>query len=139
MTRRTPELSLKGKHLSVQWQIVLAFFLGGAVSSLAQDPSDTIFFWASSKGVLSANQAAFYWYWVPFIIYLFLFLLGFVIARAFRLPPSFLVYFYIILIVGSAIASLALPQSSALVYLGSVLLGTIVSIGIALGLMRRSG
>jgi hypothetical protein len=137
MPRRNPSGQIT-KGLSTQWQIILAFFLGGAVSSLAQDPSDTLFFWASSKGPLSADQATLYWYWVPFLVYISLFLFGFILAKATNMPPTFLIWFFTALIVGSAVVSLLLPQNASLIYIGSVVLGTIISIGIALGLRRHT-
>jgi hypothetical protein len=128
---------LKGKGLSHQWQIVLAFFLGGSISSIAQDPSDTLFFWASSHGALNAAQQTQYWYWFPFALYFGLFLLGFAIAKATDLPPTFLVYLYLALVLCSAVVSLMLPQTALWIYVGSVLLGTFISIGIILGLATK--
>lgn len=119
------------------WEVVLAFFLGGAVSSIAQDPSDTIFFYAQSHGYTSAADQAITWYWVPFLVYLSLFLLGYAMARTGRLRPAVLIYFYMAMVLFSTYFSLTLPQSSTLIYVGAVLLGTVISIGILLGLRRR--
>jgi hypothetical protein len=129
--------SLKGKGLSHQWQIVLAFFLGGAVSSIAQDPSDTLFFLASSQGPLSTTQQVWYWYFVSFLLYFGFFMVGFILAKATDLQPVFFVYFFAVIIILSTIVSLALPQNASYIYLASVLLGTFVSIGIVAGLAGK--
>jgi len=118
------------------WEIVLAFFIGGAVSSIAQDPSDTIFFYVSSKGALTPYQQTVYWYFVPFLIYIFFFLLGWALSRTGRVSPLFIVYLYLATIIVSAYFSLQLPQASTQIYVGAVILGTAVSIGILYGLRR---
>jgi hypothetical protein len=126
------------KGLSHSWQIVLAFFLGGAVSSIAQDPSDTLFFWAASHNQLSTpTQQSLYWYWVPFLLYISLFFFGYAIAKIFHVKASFLLYFYAALVILSTFISLSLPENSSSIYVASVVLGTLVSLGIILGLKEQ--
>jgi hypothetical protein len=125
------------KGISHKWQILLAFFLGGAVSSIAQDPSDALFFMAAKGGELSPFQQTWYWYWVPFLLYLGFFLIGFILARTRLCSPVFVVYLFIALIFLSTVVSLTLPQRTLAIYTASVLLGTAVSVGIMLGLKGR--
>ena len=121
-------------RVSLAWEIILAFFLGGAVSSVAQDPSDTIFFYVSSKGALTANQQTFYWYIVPFALYFSLFLLAWMLAKMRLASPMFLIWFYLALVLFSTAVSFTLPQSQSLFYDGIVGAGTVISIGIIMGL-----
>jgi hypothetical protein len=131
-----PDIEFEG--ISHKWQIVLAFFLGGAISSLAQDPSDTIYFWASSQGLLSnSTYATIFWYWVPFALYLSLFAFGYILARYTKVRASFLLYFYAFLVIISTFLSLTLKQNTDNIYVASVFLGTIVSLGVIYGLRRE--
>lgn len=125
------------RHLSHRWQIVLAFLLGGAVSSLAQDPSDFAFFWAQSHGLTSPTDQTVFWYWVPFLLYIMFFVIGFVLARARLVSAVFMVYFLMVIFVLSAVYSLTLPQVSSNVYVASVIIGTVVSVGILVGLRNE--
>lgn len=123
--------------ISQKWQIVLAFFLGGAVSCIAQDPSDTLFFMAAMDNQLSPFQQTWYWYWVPFLLYFGFFLIGFILAKAKLCSPVFVVYLFLALILLSTVISLTLPQRALTIYTASVLLGMMVSVGIMLGLKGR--
>jgi hypothetical protein len=130
--------TLKNEGISRAWEIVIAFFLGGAVSSIAIDPSDPLFFWASSHGALSTMQQVLYWDIIPFTLYAALALLGFLIAKYTKVRATFLLWFYLVLVLLSTVISLSLPQSSSLLYLGvGVGAGTLISVAIILGLMSQ--
>lgn len=125
------------KGLPNSWKIVLAFFLGGAVSSIAEDPSDYLFFWISSKGPLSTTNQLVYWYYVPFLIYIGFFFLGLLMARARLFGPEAVLYLFIAVIIFSALLSVKLPQFASLAFEGSLLLATIISLGIVVGVQRE--
>lgn len=119
------------------WDIVLAFFLGAAVSSIAQDPSDTLFFWAQSHGLTSPTDQTFFWYWAPFALYIGLFFLGYAVSRFTRVRAKFFLWFYAALILLLTVFSLSLPQNAVPAYVASVVLGTFISLGIVWGLHRK--
>jgi hypothetical protein len=136
--RKKLEEDIEGRRLSTSWKIVLAFFLGAAVSSIAEDPSDTIFFYASSHHLITtATEQTFYWYIVPFFVYISLFFLGVLLARTHRMDASFLLYLFLFLVLFSTIISLSLPQTSSLIYIAVVVAGTVISIGSIVGVKEE--
>lgn len=129
---------LRKEGISTAWMIVISFFLGGAVSSIAIDPSDPAFFWASAHGALSVTQQVLYWDIIPFTLYAALALMGFLIAKYTRVRATLLLWFYLVLVLLSTVISLFLPQASSLIYIAvGVGAGTLISVAIVLGLMTQ--
>lgn len=137
MTSTTTLTGKVGRQLSHKFQITLAFLLGGAVSSLAQDPSDFVFFWAQSHGYTNTFWTTILWYDVPFLIYIGLFAVGFVLAYSHLVSAAFMIYLLMFLFMVSAIYSLLLPQNSELIFIANTIMGAIVSLGILFGLLRQ--
>jgi hypothetical protein len=105
---------------------------------VSPDPSDTLFFWAASHNQLSTpTQQSLYWYWVPFLPYISLLFFGYAIAKVFHVKASFLLYFYAALVILSTFISLSLPENNSSICVASVILGTLVSLGIILGLKEQ--
>lgn len=131
---------LRKEGIGPAWELVIAFFLGGAVSSIAIDPSDPLFFWASARGALTAAQQVLYWDIIPFTLYSILAVMGFLLAKYSKIRATFLLWFYLVMVVFSTAISLFLPQSSSLEYLAiGVGAGTLISVAIVLGLMMQVG
>jgi hypothetical protein len=132
------DLALIPKKLSNAWQVVLAFFLGGAVSSIAQDPSDYLYFWAGAHNLLTTtNGQLLFWYFVPFLLYISFFLLGLLMAKAGLFEPVTILYVFAAVVVFSSILSLKLPQFTSPEFQASLLVATLISLGIVVGVQRQ--
>jgi len=122
--------------LSHNWKIVLAFFLGGAVADVAQDASSYIFFWAQANSYNGFISQTVTWYWIPFGLYVGFFLLGLGLARL-GFKPESVIYIYLAMVVASAALSFGLPQFQSPVFGASVILATMISVGIVFGVKRQ--
>lgn len=120
------------------WQLVIAFFEGSAVSLIAYDLSDYVYYWASAKGALDATQQAFYFAVFPTLLYIGLAVGSYYLAISGRIKPEFFLYFFLILIVATpTITGLFLPQASDIFYVLTITLGGVVSGLITLALIRQ--
>lgn len=119
----------KKKGLSIQAEIVFAFFIGGAISSIAQDPSDVLFFYAEGQGWL-ANAAGqtFFWYIVPFLVYGSFAAGAYLIGKYTAVRPTIVLWIYLFSVGVSTLFALTLPQTSSDIYIGTVFLATVVSV-----------
>ena len=71
------------------------------------------------------------------MLYISLFFVGFILARSGAIEPRFMIYFIIALFLFSGLISFMLPQVSSSLFVASVVLGTIVSVGILFGLYQQ--
>jgi hypothetical protein len=125
--------------ISRQWLIVLAFFEGAAVSLISYDLSDYFNYYAQrGGGPLSPFYQVFYYAVLPTLLYLGLAGASYVLARTGRLKPEYFLWLFLAFFVSiPAVAGLLLPQASSAYYVGAIVLGTIASFAIVIGLMRE--
>lgn len=123
---------------NIYWEVCLAFFLGAAISSIAQDPSDVIFFYAQSHNMLGGSGSTFFWYWVPFLLYGSFFLIGYLFSKLSNVSPTFIFIMYAAAVGISTIYSFFLPQAKSAFFEGTVILATIVSAGIITDMVMKT-
>ncbi|MDE2040535.1 MAG: hypothetical protein KGO96_13140 [Elusimicrobia bacterium] len=129
----------RASRLPHAWVITVYFFLGSVVSLVAFDLSDYANYAAQATGhVLSPLQQVWYYALFPSVLYGLLALLAFLFAK-YRLssPVHFLEGFLVLVVIFPAALAFTLPQSHSLPFDFTVLGGTLASVAIGVGIVRR--
>jgi Na+/H+-dicarboxylate symporter len=124
---------------SLMTDFIVGVFMGGALSSIAQDPSDTLFFYAAAQGWLSnpTNQTIF-WYIIPFLVYGVFALAAYILGRTTNVSPLVVLWIYLASVLFSAFYSLTLPQVSSYIYDEVVVGATVISVVLIYGIYKQA-
>lgn len=121
-------------------EVVLAFFLGAAVSSIAFDFASYFFYSTSTKALpLTAFEQLLVYAFFPFVYYMAFFLAGYLLFKFTHVKAVFILYFYALTVAIAVGLGFSLPQQSSQTFTVTVLLGSFVAGGVIYGMVRQTG
>lgn len=126
------------RRISHGSELVIAFFLGSATDAIAWDPSDNLAF-IFLPGCKTVNCVAWYYDWVPFFFAISFAIMAYAIARYTPVSNRVVLYFYLVAVGLAFVWALFIPGAFGAGMFATVVLGTIVAVGLTTGMIKKTG